>query len=114
MVVHVDVVGVFAVGVGHVHGCSVRECDVVHGRVVVVVKLLANETLVKDCFVRRKAVVGARCVNGVVVVRDCAAKMPHPLWVGGIAFPSFRWSVINVKSRREKRRAGCAYLRCAC
>ena len=70
VVAHVDIAGVLAVGVGHVHGGSVRERDVVHGRVGVVGKLLANETLVKERFMLRKATVGTQCVNGFIVVHS--------------------------------------------
>lgn len=70
VVAHVNVVGVLAVGISDVHGGSVRECDVIHGRVGVVGKLLANETLVKERFVRRKAAACAQLVYGVVVVHS--------------------------------------------
>ncbi len=73
VVAHVDIAGVLAVGISDVHGGSVRERDVVHGRVGVVGKPLANETLVKERFMLRKATVGTQCVNGVVVVHDFAA-----------------------------------------
>ena len=70
VVAHVNVVGVLAVGVGDVHGGSIRECDVAQGRVGVVDKLLADEVLVEERFVR-PVPVGAQFVNGFIVVHGC-------------------------------------------
>lgn len=69
VVAHVDVVGVLAVGISDVNGGSVRERDVVQGCVGVVGKLLANEMLVKERFVR-PVPVGVQLVYGFVVVNS--------------------------------------------